>query len=343
MARHLGTIDKHGNRWRVRLMVRGKRHSFTLPEGASCAEAVQFSYDKAAELRRRGGVLPDSRMRFSELLARYREGEYLDMAPSTKRTHNTGLRAISTFFVEMGGDPDVRDIGRGAVNAFLTWRRRHGPSGTPLRAPLSAGSIRNERMRLHGLFTFAEGLEVVEHNPVKKTKAPKGDSRSPVILTAVQYEALIDAFARAQAVAEAIPDRSDEVADLVRRALKSDAAGRARSAGRALREVPFALPRNGTILEGFVDLVIETESGIEIVDWKTDNVSKAEIAERLKEYELQAGLYVLGIEEATRKTVRRVTYVFVRAGAEQSPGDPASLRASALARLDEEARGAGRE
>ena len=116
-----------------------------------------------------------------------------------------------------------------------------------------------------------------------------------------------------------------------------------RSAGRALREVPFALPRNGTILEGFVDLVIETESGIEIVDWKTDDVSKAAIAERLKEYELQAGLYVLGIEEATQKTVRRVTYVFVRAGAEGSPGDPASLRASALVRLDEEARGVERE
>ena len=156
-------------------------------------------------------------------------------------------------------------------------------------------------------------------------------------------EALIAAFARAQAVAEAIPDRSREVADLVRRALQSDAAARARSAGRALREVPFALPRNGTILEGFVDLVIETESGIEIVDWKTDNVAKAAIAERLKEYELQAGLYVLGIEEATQKTVHRVTYVFVRASAEESPGDPAALRASALARLDEEARGVERE
>ena len=107
--------------------------------------------------------------------------------------------------------------------------------------------------------------------------------------------------------------------------------------------MPFALPRNGTILEGFVDLVIETESGIEIVDWKTDDVSNAAIAERLKEYELQAGLYVLGIEEATGKTVRRVTYVFVRAGAEESPGDPASLRVSALVRLDEDARGVERE
>ncbi|MCH7811761.1 MAG: UvrD-helicase domain-containing protein [Chloroflexi bacterium] len=146
---------------------------------------------------------------------------------------------------------------------------------------------------------------------------------------------LIEAFARAQAVAEAIPDRSGEVARLVRQALQSDAAGRARAAGRALREVPFAVPRDETILEGFVDLVIDTEDGIEIVDWKTDDVPQAAIPERLRQYELQAGLYVVGIEAATKMTVSRVTYVFVRAGAEASPGDPATLRALALSRLEE--------
>ena len=147
-------------------------------------------------------------------------------------------------------------------------------------------------------------------------------------------QALIAAFARAQAVAEAIPDRGAEVARLVKQALQSEAAGRARAATRALREVPFAVPRDGTILEGFIDLVIETDEGIEIVDWKTDDVPKAAIPKRLKEYELQAGLYVLGIETATQKTVSRVTYVFVRAGVEASPGDPPELRTSALSALD---------
>jgi ATP-dependent helicase/nuclease subunit A len=144
---------------------------------------------------------------------------------------------------------------------------------------------------------------------------------------------LIVPYARAQAVAEAIPDRADEVAELVRRALSSDAAGRARSARRALREVPFAVARDGTIVEGFVDMVIESDDGIEIVDWKTDHLSPADVPERLRSYELQAGLYVLGLEAATGRPVTRVTYVFASAGVEVSPGEPAALRAGALATI----------
>jgi ATP-dependent helicase/nuclease subunit A len=146
-------------------------------------------------------------------------------------------------------------------------------------------------------------------------------------------EAVIEAFSRAQAVAEAIPDRSGEVARLVRQALQSDAAARARAAPRALREVSFAAEFDGVILEGFADLIIETADGIEIVDWKTDDIPAAEVRERLREYELQAGLYVLGIESATGRPVTRVTYVFARAGLEQSPGEPASLSAGARAQL----------
>ena len=143
----------------------------------------------------------------------------------------------------------------------------------------------------------------------------------------------IDTFSRAQAVAEAIPHRADEVARLVRRALASDAAQRARSAKRALREVPFAAPRNGVIVEGFADMVIETDEGIEIVDWKTDRIAASEVRERLRQYELQAGLYVLGIEAATGRRVTRMTYVFASAGAEESPGQPDELARAAAARL----------
>jgi len=60
--------------------------------------------------------------------------------------------------------------------------------------------------------------------------------------------------------------------------------------------------------------VVETEVGLEIVDWKTDDISASEVAGRLKEYELQAGLYVLGLEAATGRPVARVTYVFVGPG-----------------------------
>jgi ATP-dependent helicase/nuclease subunit A len=139
----------------------------------------------------------------------------------------------------------------------------------------------------------------------------------------------IEAVARAQSVAEAIPHRETDAARLIRAALATGAATRARSARRALREVPFALPDGDLVLEGYVDLLIENGDGIEIVDWKTDQVAPAAVPQRLREYELQAGVYVLGIEAATRRSVTRVTYVFISAGREESPGEPAALAEAA--------------
>ena len=146
--------------------------------------------------------------------------------------------------------------------------------------------------------------------------------------------AAIEAFSQAQAVAEAVPDRWQDVARLVRAALGSAAAERARAALRALREVPFALQRDGVVLEGFIDLVIDTPEGLEIVDWKTDDVPPERVEERLQAYEQQAGLYVLGLEAATGRPVTSVTYVFVSAGREVSPGEPESLAKAAREKLE---------
>ena len=143
----------------------------------------------------------------------------------------------------------------------------------------------------------------------------------------------IDAFSRAQAVAEAVPEREAEVARLVRAALASEAASRARAARRALREVPFAWQMDGTTIEGFIDMLIDTPEGIEIVDWKTDRVPPDEVPARHDSYRLQAGLYVVGVERATQRKVNRVTYVFVSAGREASPGDPAELAAYSLEQI----------
>jgi ATP-dependent exoDNAse (exonuclease V) beta subunit len=146
--------------------------------------------------------------------------------------------------------------------------------------------------------------------------------------------AQVAAFARAQSVAEAIPERAGDIAALAQAALASEAAQRARSGRRALREVPFAVRYGATVLEGFIDLVIEgADGGIEIVDWKTDDISAAEVPARLIQYELQAGLYTLGLEAATGRAVTRITYVFAAPGIEASPGDPGTLAASARARL----------
>jgi ATP-dependent exoDNAse (exonuclease V) beta subunit len=141
----------------------------------------------------------------------------------------------------------------------------------------------------------------------------------------------IAAVASAQAVAEAVPERADEVERLVRAGLASEAAARARMAPGALREVPFALARDAVVVEGFIDLVIPTLTGLEIIDWKTDDVAtRAQAQERLRSYELQAGLYAHGLRQATGRTVERITYVFLRPGLELSPGDPDALAEAAL-------------
>lgn len=149
---------------------------------------------------------------------------------------------------------------------------------------------------------------------------------------AAQPEVLA-AFARAQAVAEAIPDREDDVVRLARRALECDAMARARGATRALREVPFAVEVDGTIVEGFVDMLIEQDGGLEIVDWKTDDITAAEVERTMEQYQLQGGLYVLGLERATGRKVDRVTYVFLSAGVEHDLGETSALARAALGRL----------
>jgi ATP-dependent helicase/nuclease subunit A len=147
-------------------------------------------------------------------------------------------------------------------------------------------------------------------------------------------DAVISAFARAQAVAEAIPHRMPEVERLVRWVLcSSQAAKRARSAKRALRELPFAVQVDGIVLEGFIDLVIESDSGLEIVDWKTDQIAADEVPQRMREYETQAGLYVYGLEAATGRRANAVTYVFASAEVEASPGDPTALSSAAQIQL----------
>jgi ATP-dependent exoDNAse (exonuclease V) beta subunit len=97
--------------------------------------------------------------------------------------------------------------------------------------------------------------------------------------------------------------------------------------------VPFAVQSGDVTVEGFIDLLIEDVTGLEVVDWKTDQIEESEVEGRLEDYRLQAGLYVWGIQLATGMHVHRVTYVFVSAGREISPGEPQELAESARRHL----------
>jgi hypothetical protein len=62
--------------------------------------------------------------------------------------------------------------------------------------------------------------------------------------------------------------------------------------------------------------------------------TRPQAQERLRSYELQAGLYAHGLRTATGRTVERITYVFLRPGMELSPGDPDALAAAAVEGLE---------
>ncbi len=123
----------------------------------------------------------------------------------------------------------------------------------------------------------------------------------------------VEGAARAQAAAEGIPDRSDEVARLVRAALNAPSVREA-VGGRYWREVYVAAPVDGMTVEGFIDLLYETGEGLVIVDYKTDAVpGEEELAAALARYRLQGAAYALALQEALGRPVAGCRFVFAQA------------------------------
>jgi ATP-dependent helicase/nuclease subunit A len=79
------------------------------------------------------------------------------------------------------------------------------------------------------------------------------------------------------------------------------------------REVPVAADVDGTVLEGFVDLLIEADDGLVVVDYKTDHVSEADVDEALRRYAVQGAAYAVALEAALARPVTRCVFVFPRA------------------------------
>jgi ATP-dependent exoDNAse (exonuclease V) beta subunit len=121
-------------------------------------------------------------------------------------------------------------------------------------------------------------------------------------------------LARAQAAAEGVDAKADEVERLARAALAS-AAVRQAVAHRHWREVYVAAPVGDLTIEGFVDLLYETPDGLVVVDYKTDTVrSDAELDSAVDRYRLQAAAYALALERSLGTPVARCTFVFVSGG-----------------------------
>ena len=132
----------------------------------------------------------------------------------------------------------------------------------------------------------------------------------------------LEDIAKAQAAAEGVPGRADDIARLVRRALDSPLVKRALNSERWWREAPVAGPVGDGIVEGFIDLLFEEEGGLVIVDYKTDALrSDDEIEQAMARYRLQGGGYALALGKATGATVKEVSFLFLEPNREVSVED----------------------
>jgi ATP-dependent helicase/nuclease subunit A len=65
------------------------------------------------------------------------------------------------------------------------------------------------------------------------------------------------------------------------------------------------------VLEGFIDLLFETQQGYEIVDYKTDDIRASEMESRMDHYRVQGEAYAELVRTITGKTPVAVSFVFV--------------------------------
>ncbi|MBM3661183.1 MAG: hypothetical protein FJW95_17000, partial [Actinobacteria bacterium] len=126
----------------------------------------------------------------------------------------------------------------------------------------------------------------------------------------------LEGAARAQALAEQVPEREAEVRELAAGVLRSPIVRRTVGEGLPCwREVPVAATVDGVLVEGFIDLLVDTPEGLVVVDYKTDQVAgEADVDAALAHYEVQGGAYALALETALGRPVVGCVFVFARGG-----------------------------
>ncbi|MFW6090297.1 MAG: PD-(D/E)XK nuclease family protein, partial [Actinomycetota bacterium] len=118
----------------------------------------------------------------------------------------------------------------------------------------------------------------------------------------------VDDLAAGQALAEGVPGMAGEIADAVRAALLSPVVVRA-AARPHWRETYVGTVVDGTLIEGYVDLLFRDDDGLVLVDYKTDIVTGADA---VAAYETQLSVYARAVSDAAGEPVTRSVLLFLR-------------------------------
>jgi ATP-dependent helicase/nuclease subunit A len=149
----------------------------------------------------------------------------------------------------------------------------------------------------------------------------------------------LDVIARAQAFAEGVPDRADEVRALAASVLDAPTVQHATGAGwPCWRELPVGALVDGVLVEGFVDLLVRTPDGLVVVDYKTDAApDDAALDAAAAHYTPQGAAYALALEHVLHEHVVRCVFVFARPtqAVERTVNDLPAAVQSVRARLRE--------
>jgi ATP-dependent exoDNAse (exonuclease V) beta subunit len=113
----------------------------------------------------------------------------------------------------------------------------------------------------------------------------------------------LDALCATHAAFEGVATRTADVRALVQSALSSDVVRAAVASGRYWREVYVGVPLGGRVLEGFIDLLVETPDGLVVIDYKTDRQTDPDDAVLRERYRLQAAAYAVAVEASIGRPV----------------------------------------
>jgi ATP-dependent helicase/nuclease subunit A len=118
----------------------------------------------------------------------------------------------------------------------------------------------------------------------------------------------LDELAASQAVAEGVRDATPDIANAARAALDSPIIKRAAQRPH-WRETYVGTVVDGTLIEGYVDLLFRDDDGLVLIDYKTD---AATTADTIAVYQTQLTVYARAISDAAGEPVTRALLLFLR-------------------------------
>ncbi len=145
----------------------------------------------------------------------------------------------------------------------------------------------------------------------------------------------LEEMVHTQAKSEGVPQDKSTIRALATSALESDTVREA-AANDHWKELLVAAPVEGTVVEGYIDLLYRTPDGLVVVDYKTDYIPDDETRQtKIDHYRFQVAAYSLAVEQAVGEQVTNCVLVFAKAG---RPADEVTITGDELAGAQQEVR-----